>query len=648
MNRAWLVLFAVVLFPQILPAVPQRIVIVHTSEIHSNLAGHEPVTEYSPELTGNDATLGGAARLAALIQHVRRKHGEETFVLDGGDFSMGSPTAFLFRSHAFEIRTLALLGYDAAALGEHEFYLGSGGLASSALAAERLSPIPLPALLTSNLSLRRGSAGRDDAFSGPPFAERAVLQRGHARIGVFAVMNGDTGLRELEFPDGVLATDPIFASRIAVTRLREEKVDAVVCLCHMTIESAVNLAKAVSGIDVIVAGHGGALLPRPILSNRTWIVQSGQGGTHAGVMRLRRRDPSGLELEDYQLRTIDDSLQGAPEIVRAVSEFNAESAPLLRGRGVDSERIIARTLFDLDLVPRSQALIFLSADGILAAARRFTPAGTPQVNASLQLAGSIESPIRRGHTGVITGADAFRVTPLGSGPDGEIGSPIVAFSLDGRDLRMLFELLLYRSTDEDDVFPSPAGLRVEFDPARIPLDRVTSLQLETSSGLTEIPRHSGPPYYKIAMSLHNARLILNEAAAFRGILSVTPRRDNGESASDLRSTILDADPGAPGIQEVKEWQSFRAYLQSLPDADGDGTPDVPAWVLDPPKRVIIEIHGVVRFLADPGPLTSAAGIAALSLAHGLFVIMNGLFRVLVSSILGFIRSKPRAKNRGSS
>ncbi len=650
MNRPCLFLFGTFL-PFVLQAVPGKIVIVHTSEIHSNFLGHEPTMDYSPEVIGNDATLGGVARLATLIQQVKRKHGEETFVLDAGDFSMGSPPALLFRSHAFEIRMLALLGYDAAALGEHEFMLGSTGLASSALAAERLSPLPLPALLTSNLNLRDGSAGHDEAFSRAPFAERAVVQRGQIRLGVFGVMAADTGLSELEFPDGVRASDPVFAARIAVQRLQEEKVDAVVCLCHMTMERAAEIARAVPGIDVIVAGHGGRAVPRPILVNRTWIVHSGKNGTHAGVLRLRRRNHAGLDLEDYQLRTLDDSTAGSGEIVRAVGDFAQESALILRARGIDGGQVLAHTQFDLEVPPRSSALGFLCADALFVSARRSTAAGALQVNGAVGLAGSIDAPIRRGRTGIISAADAFRVTPFGSGPDGEVGSPIVAFSLDGRDLRTMFEILLLGAEERDDLFPAPAGIRVETDPARVPLDRVTALRLETAAGWSDIPRKSGPPYYKIAMTLHNVTKMLNETAGFPGFFKVIPRQDDGTPIRDLRTTILDADPALPGIQEIKEWQSFRSYLQSLPDQDGDGISDIPRWVLDPPPRLIVETHGIIRFLADPGPLTATAGIGALAAATGLILIGGSFVRTLISTMIASARSFARRRRfriRGSS
>jgi 5'-nucleotidase / UDP-sugar diphosphatase len=42
--------------------------ILHTNDLHSNFIGLGPASDYTPFSTGDDKTLGGYARLAALIR----------------------------------------------------------------------------------------------------------------------------------------------------------------------------------------------------------------------------------------------------------------------------------------------------------------------------------------------------------------------------------------------------------------------------------------------------------------------------------------------------------------------------------------------------------------------------------------------------
>jgi 5'-nucleotidase/UDP-sugar diphosphatase len=44
--------------------------ILHTNDLHSNFIGLGPASDYTPFSTGTDRTLGGYARLAALIRQV--------------------------------------------------------------------------------------------------------------------------------------------------------------------------------------------------------------------------------------------------------------------------------------------------------------------------------------------------------------------------------------------------------------------------------------------------------------------------------------------------------------------------------------------------------------------------------------------------
>ena len=52
---------------------PQKLLILHTNDIHSHLMGFAPEADYTPASPNDDTTRGGMARLAAAIGAPRRR-----------------------------------------------------------------------------------------------------------------------------------------------------------------------------------------------------------------------------------------------------------------------------------------------------------------------------------------------------------------------------------------------------------------------------------------------------------------------------------------------------------------------------------------------------------------------------------------------
>ena len=104
--------------------------ILHTNDLHSHLWGHSPEADYTPATLDDDPTLGGFARLAAAIKAERASAGADVLLLDGGDFLMGTLFHLAGTSKAPELKLMQALGYDAAAIGNHEFDFTPAGLAA--------------------------------------------------------------------------------------------------------------------------------------------------------------------------------------------------------------------------------------------------------------------------------------------------------------------------------------------------------------------------------------------------------------------------------------------------------------------------------------------------------------------------------------
>src|SRR6516164_8704689 len=71
---------------------PQKLVILHTNDIHSHLMGFAPEADYTPATLNDDMTKGGMARLAAAIGAAKASAAASNtpvLLLDAGDFMMG-------------------------------------------------------------------------------------------------------------------------------------------------------------------------------------------------------------------------------------------------------------------------------------------------------------------------------------------------------------------------------------------------------------------------------------------------------------------------------------------------------------------------------------------------------------------------------
>ena len=94
------------------------IVILHTNDTHSQI---------EPFMDKDGTMVGGIYCRAAIIDQARQEN-KNVLLVDAGDFCQGTPY-FNFFKGASEVRFMNLLGYQAAALGNHEFDNGSQMLA---------------------------------------------------------------------------------------------------------------------------------------------------------------------------------------------------------------------------------------------------------------------------------------------------------------------------------------------------------------------------------------------------------------------------------------------------------------------------------------------------------------------------------------
>src|ERR1035437_169890 len=108
----------------------KKITILHTNDLHSRLTGFAPESDYSPMTINDDKTVGGFARIAAIIKSEKENNNGTTLVLDAGDFFMGTLFPSLEVKTGFQLRLMKEMGYDVIGIGNHEYEFGPEWLAS--------------------------------------------------------------------------------------------------------------------------------------------------------------------------------------------------------------------------------------------------------------------------------------------------------------------------------------------------------------------------------------------------------------------------------------------------------------------------------------------------------------------------------------
>jgi 5'-nucleotidase len=232
-------------------AAPYRLVVLHTNDTHSRL---DPF----PMDGGRNQGLGGVAKRAQIIKQIRE---QEPFVLllDAGDIFQGTPY-FNFYKGEPEIKAMSYMGYDATAIGNHDFDAGMENLATQLRLHARFP------MLVCNYDV-----------SGTPLEGNVlpykIFKRGPLKVGVLGVGIEGKGLIPDTLFGSTVYLDPIAeANKAAYTLRNREHCDLVICLSHLgnryVAERKVSdedLAKQSEEIDLIIGGHTHTFLDKPLV-----------------------------------------------------------------------------------------------------------------------------------------------------------------------------------------------------------------------------------------------------------------------------------------------------------------------------------------------------------------------------------------------
>jgi 5'-nucleotidase len=583
---------------------PQKLLILHTNDIHSHLMGFAPEADYTPASPNDDMTRGGMARLAAAIGAAKASaaaDGTPVLLLDAGDFMMGTLFQLLATQASPELTMMHALGYDATTIGNHELDWTPRGLAGILQAAvSKDSAIPI---IASNMHFSDTDAADDDLKAladAQVIRTKLVKDVGGLKVGFFGLLGANAA--QVTPQKAPLTFDPIADAAVAMVKeLREtDQVDLVIALSHSGIdhtgqgEDAV-LAAKVPGIDIIISGHTHDTLDQPAQVGKTLIVTAGAYTAYLGELALTvtpsgtpSTPPASVTVDSYTLRNIDDAITGDPTTQAGVDQYIAGLDSALMSSGLSYKKVVATTTKDLALPSRQEAPVGnLVTDGYqrITAALQQTDPPAIAVDAN----GALRAGIVAGKTGNIWFADLFRVTPLGIGPDQLPGYPLVTFYINAKDIRSGFELGAAPEVVPEEFFLQVSGLKVAYDMSKPLFGRVVSLKLAPPGGSeTALDLNDTTTCYKVVTTNYVAGLLGAVQQLTANLLSVQAKDKDCVTLVDPTTRFVDADPTKDGTQELKQWQAVLKYTSALPDTTGDGVPDVPAAYAAPQGRITVQ------------------------------------------------------------
>lgn len=266
----------------------KKLLILHTNDLHAFLSS-----------SVQDKDRGGYATIKTMIEQERQKalaQGMEVLVLDAGDFLEGSLYYMAENSRrTFEI--MNLMGYDAVAVGNHDWLMGTPGL--NQLLLDRP---PKFHYLGANFKIKKKKKHKAIQHYVKDYFVKNIHGMKVAIMGVTT----DELFYSWRFGDGKIY-DPVKTTKKLSERIRKkEKADYIISLNHTGFWKDKKIARETKELDFIIGGHSHTYLKNVHYEKNkngknVGIVQAGEHGKVLGRLVLDLNKGQPLKVIDYKL-----------------------------------------------------------------------------------------------------------------------------------------------------------------------------------------------------------------------------------------------------------------------------------------------------------------------------------------------------------
>jgi 5'-nucleotidase len=182
--------------------------ILHTNDIHCHI---EPFSGDNERYAGK----GGLARISEIIR-LSRLENPDTLLFDAGDMFQGTPYFNYFQGDLM-LKLMSAAGYDAGAIGNHEFDNGLDGI---------LKPLP-----NAEFPIINSNYDFSDTILAGKFPRWKIFKRSGIKVGVYGLGIEMKGLVAEKNYGNTIYNDPLKVALEMEKFLKEDqKCNLVVCL----------------------------------------------------------------------------------------------------------------------------------------------------------------------------------------------------------------------------------------------------------------------------------------------------------------------------------------------------------------------------------------------------------------------------------
>jgi 2',3'-cyclic-nucleotide 2'-phosphodiesterase (5'-nucleotidase family) len=448
---------------------PFNLTIMHTNDFHARVDQYQNSGAYCP-ITGTGC-IAGSARLATKINELRAAN-DHSLLVDAGDQFQGTLYYIQYKSDILT-RTMNALGYQAMAVGNHEFDDGPAELRTF------IDGVTFP-VLSANL----------DASNEPLLAGKikpsTVITVGGQPIGIVGLTTFDLPALSSPGPN-ITVTAELTALQAAVNDLQAQGIDKIVGLTHIGYDVDLSLAQVITGVDVIIGGHSHSFLYTPITTtngdtavglyptvvtaadgNPVLVATAYQWGRYLGNLNVTF-SPTGT-VASYGGNPIfmansipqDPVVQGIISPTYNVPLETLRNTVIATSTGPMSLTVNAR----LHCREKECELGNFVAEAMLWRVNAAQPI-TDQYELAIQNGGGLRAPIDQGS---VTVGEVMELLPF--------GNAIATFELTGTHVITALENGVSQLPTLAGRFPQVAGLRYKFDPTRPVNSRIISVTVK--------------------------------------------------------------------------------------------------------------------------------------------------------------------------
>ncbi|MTH77217.1 bifunctional metallophosphatase/5'-nucleotidase [Paracoccus aestuariivivens] len=443
--------------------------ILHINDFHSRM---EPINKFDAtcdaETEAKNECFGGVARLATKISEMRdqlKADGQNVIVLDAGDQYQGSLYYTTYKGKD-TVEFMNAIGFDAMAVGNHEFDDGPAGL--QVLAEGARFPI-----ISGNLDLSQSPELKGKV------GDVLTLDVGDEKIGIVSALAMDTP--ETASPgDKVIFQDDMDSLKADVQQLTDAGVTKVIALTHEGYKRDQELAAGVPGLDALIGGHSHTLLgdmegaegPYPTMVKgadgaEVPVATAYAYGKYLGHLTLTWDDNGKLTKAEGQPILLDSSVTQDPTIAARVKEMGAPIEEL-------KQKLVAEIKAPIDgsrdsCRQRECEMGNVVADAML---MRVKDQG---ISIAIANGGGLRASI---DAGPVTMGEVLSVLPF--------QNTLSTFQLKGADVVAALENGASQFEEKAGRFAQVGGLKYTVDPAAEAGKRISDVQVKDGDGWKSI------------------------------------------------------------------------------------------------------------------------------------------------------------------